>query len=554
MSCTGVAVVVPDSKARRIAARSDADRKFVSAQVSVAGQEIARRVAARNAPLVSNRMKHTPQGPVECKVIAIPLFTSKRKFIGAFVVINRADGASFDERAVRRAERLSRLLVQSHRSEKDPLTRLLTWDAFKNKAIRWANQSGAEKPYSIAYGDIDRLHIVNDLSGFAAGDRVIADVGTAVRRRVRAANGLATRLSGDRFTLLLPRHSLEQARQVAEEITAAVAKLTTESRERHHKVTLSWGIALASGGEVGLNRGIAEAEIACKAAKDRGRARTEVYVSNDVSIVRRLDDVAEIGRVHSALREGRVEVFAQPILPLLNHKLEVTYELLARLRTADGEVIEPTTFMSAAIRYQVLPELDRAVVRCAFRQLQEFYRRSAGEAPRVSINLSGPTIGAEDFADWMLAIMQEYGIDGSRLVFEITEAVAAANTERLQQCMKRLTAAGARFALDDFGTGVNSLAYLKSLDVATIKLDGSYVRDVETNSRSEALVTAIVQLATGMGITTVAEYVETPSLRARLAQLGVQFGQGYAIGRPAPLKDVLDAVAGRGSEQFSLSA
>jgi diguanylate cyclase (GGDEF)-like protein len=554
MKCAGLAILVPNSKARRVAARTAADTKFVNAQAAIIGDELARRVAQTQAPLVSNRIKHQVSGPIACKLIAVPLMSSKNKLLGALVIFSRPDAPSFDDKAVQRAERIAKVVVDSYRNDKDALTRLLTWDAFKRKATRWAKELGSKEPYCIAYGDIDRLHVVNDLSGFAAGDRVIADVGTAVRRRVREVGGYAARLSGDRFTLLLPKHTLEAARKLCDGIAAAVGQLATESRERPHQVTLSWGIALATGGQAGLEHGIAEAEIACKAAKERGRARVEIYQSNDASIVRRYDDVAEIARLHEALTNERVELFAQPIAPLINQQLDVTYELLARLRTAQGDLIEPSTFMSAATRYQVLPQLDRAVVRRAFTQLKDFFKKSGGETPRVSINLSVPTICGDDFADWMLALMAEFEINGSRLVFEITEAAAAANIERLQQSMKRLTATGARFALDDFGTGVNSLAYLKSLDVGTIKLDGSYVRDVEKNSRSEAMVTAIVQLANGMGITTVAEYVETPSLRARLAQLGVQFGQGFAIGRPAPLQDVLDAVAARGSEQFSLSA
>src|SRR5678815_315016 len=142
--------------------------------------------------------------------------------------------------------------------------------------------------------------------------------------------------------------------------------------------------------------------------------------------------------------------------------------------------------------------------------------------------------------------MAKYGIDGTSLVFEINEAAAAANLQQVQHFIRRLTSHGVRFALDDFGTGVSSLAYLKNLDINTIKLDGSYVRDVLTNPRSQALVRAIVQLAEAMGITTVAEYVESNGVRDRLASLGIQFGQGFALGRPGPLDDVLTAIAESG--------
>jgi EAL domain-containing protein (putative c-di-GMP-specific phosphodiesterase class I) len=239
-------------------------------------------------------------------------------------------------------------------------------------------------------------------------------------------------------------------------------------------------------------------------------------------------------------------VFAQPITPLINHNLPITYELLVRIIDAKGNIVEAADFMSAATRYQILPEIDRAVCERAFQQLSESQKT---QAPlRVSINLSGPTLSDPEFLEWLLSAMAKYGIDGTSLVFEITEAAAAANMLQVQQFIRRLTSHGVKFALDDFGTGVSSLAYLKNLDINTIKLDGSYVRDVLTNPRSQALVSAIVQLANAMGITTVAEYVESNGVRDRLAALGIQFGQGYALGRPGPLVDVLAAVADRASE------
>jgi EAL domain-containing protein (putative c-di-GMP-specific phosphodiesterase class I) len=224
----------------------------------------------------------------------------------------------------------------------------------------------------------------------------------------------------------------------------------------------------------------------------------------------------------------------------------VTYELLVRIVDAKGNIVEAADFMSAATRYQILPEIDRAVCERAFEQLSG--AKSASGQLHVSINLSGPTLSDPDFLEWLLASMKKHEIDGNCLVFEITEAAAAANLQQVQHFIRRLAVLGVRFALDDFGTGVSSLAYLKNLDISTIKLDGSYVRDVLTNTRSQALVRAIVQLADAMGITTVAEYVESNGVRDRLATLGIQFGQGFALGRPGPLDDVLAAVADRAPE------
>jgi EAL domain-containing protein (putative c-di-GMP-specific phosphodiesterase class I) len=310
---------------------------------------------------------------------------------------------------------------------------------------------------------------------------------------------------------------------------------------------MSWGAVSTAALDLHLDHRIAEAEIACKAAKDRGRGRVEVYQDTDHSMIRRHDEISLIGSVREALRQRRIVVFAQPITPLINHALPVTYELLVRIIDGKGNMVEAADFISAATRYQILPEIDRAVCERAFEQLAR--SSAAGGTPlRVSINLSGPTLSDPEFLEWLLSSMSKYGIDGTSLVFEITEAAAAANLTQVQQFIRRMTTHGVHFALDDFGTGVSSLAYLKNLEISTIKLDGSYVRDVLTNSRSQALVRAIVQLADSMGITTVAEFVESNGVRDRLAALGIQFGQGYALGRPGPLDDVLAAVAERAAE------
>jgi EAL domain-containing protein (putative c-di-GMP-specific phosphodiesterase class I) len=309
---------------------------------------------------------------------------------------------------------------------------------------------------------------------------------------------------------------------------------------------MSWGAVSTSASDLHLDHRIAEAEIACKTAKDRGRGRVEVYQDTDQSMIRRHDEIGLIGSVREALRHNRIVVFAQPITPLINRALPVTYELLVRIIDCKGNLVEAADFMSAATRYQILPEIDRAVCERAFEQLSGS-TSSAGPL-RVSINLSGPTLSDPEFLEWLLSAMAKYGIDGTSLVFEITEAAAAANLAQVQQFIRRMATHGVRFALDDFGTGVSSLAYLKNLEISTIKLDGSYVRDVLTNTRSQALVRAIVQLADAMGITTVAEFVESNSVRDRLAALGIQFGQGYALGRPGPLEHVLAAVANRAPE------
>jgi Amt family ammonium transporter len=264
-----------------------------------------------------------------------------------------------------------------------------------------------------------------------------------------------------------------------------------------------------------------------------------VYQDADQSIVRRNDDVLVADRLRHALDEGRVEVFAQPIVPLHGERTTKHYELLMRLIGDAGTHLSPAWFMSAATRYRMLPELDRAVLKHVFGKLHQHRAALMQEKLRFSVNLSGPSIGDPDFLEWIAAQIGGGGIPGDWLQFEITETAAVANVAHTQALMRRLKARGVQFALDDFGTGVSSFAYLKFFDVKMLKLDGSFVRDLLGNSRSESLVRGIAQLGRGMNIETVAECVETAAVRDKLTELGVDCAQGFLFGRPCPLDDVL---------------
>jgi diguanylate cyclase (GGDEF)-like protein len=544
LGCTAATAVFPREESRSVWGRSDADADFARGQLGIAGDELARRVIETRKPIATNKLKHVSGGQIACKLVAVPLI-ARGGPAGALIIFNRPDEPSFDEFTVRRLGRFARLLARSATQDLDSLTGLLSWDGFNSRVDAWLRESPPSSMVSLLYGDIDCLHIINDLAGFNDGDRVIARCGTAIRKSLVGPDSFACRLSGDRFTVFLPHMNLAQARQLAETICREVSSHTGGQKGGNHPVSMSWGAVSTNVSDLHLDHRIAEAEIACKTAKDRGRGRVEVYQDTDQSMIRRHDEISLIGSVREALRQERIVVFAQPITPLINTSLPVTYELLVRIVDAKGNIVEAADFMSAATRYQILPEIDRAVCERAFQQLG---KNTSGQPLRVSINLSGPTLSDPDFLEWLVSAMAKYQIDGTSLVFEITEAAAAANLQQAQQFIRRMTSHGVRFALDDFGTGVNSLAYLKNLEISTIKLDGSYVRDVLTNTRSQALVRAIVQLAEAMGITTVAEFVETNGVRDRLAALGIQFGQGFALGRPGPLDDVLAAVAERAPE------
>jgi Amt family ammonium transporter len=289
----------------------------------------------------------------------------------------------------------------------------------------------------------------------------------------------------------------------------------------------------------GFARTLAAAEIACKAAKDHGRARVEVYAHEDSTMVRRHEDILIVGQLREALKNDRMVLYAQRIVPLRDTANAVGYELLVRLQTPEGAIIAPQEFLSAAQRYQLLPAIDRWVLSRALRTLGAWRQLVGQSGLSFSINLSAQSIGDEAFIDQAIEQIRTSGVAPASLTIEITEQTAVSNLATTAMLMQRIRQIGCQVALDDFGTGMNSLAALKGLPVNRIKIDGGFVKDVLTNPRSMAAVHSIMALAQSLELDTVAEYVESEAIATRLATLGINYGQGYAFGMPLPLDEVL---------------
>jgi EAL domain-containing protein (putative c-di-GMP-specific phosphodiesterase class I) len=309
-------------------------------------------------------------------------------------------------------------------------------------------------------------------------------------------------------------------------------------------VSISGGISILLPLEDGVSRAMAAAEIACKTAKDRGRNRIEIYEFEDGSMMRRQRDALLVGQLRSALKADRLLLYAQRIHPLQNPSLAGGYELLLRLREPNGELLTPGPMIEAAQRYQLLPTIDRWVAQSALRTLAPYRGMLRSREVGMSINVSGQSIGDAAFIDTLSQLLREANLPRTCVSFELTEQAAVTNLARAAEMVSRLAVLGCRFALDDFGTGANSLTYLKALQAYRVKIDGAFVRDLLTNRNSQSTVRAIVELAKGLGIETVAEFVEDLKIGAELKTLGVDYAQGYAYGRPEPLSDVLERLAG----------
>src|SRR5215831_11183206 len=355
--------------------------------------------AERDA-VVRNRVRSASNGPLLCRFLLAPVRDTGGELVGVFALYNHANGVEFTNNAAQMAERLARVFAKAIALPRDPLTKLFTHAAFARTVAQQRATLPPDVPSALLYGDIDQLHVINDLFGLQMGDSAIALVGKEISEIAKVAEASASRLSGDRFTVFVPNCTLERARELAERIRTAVANIRFTSNDQPIQISMSFGVAPFLANEPSLDHGLAAAEFACKAAKDRGRNRVEAYQDTDESIIRRRDDMLIVGRLRAALDESRFRVFAQPIARLIPGEHTRRFEMLVRLIDEKDKLVMPQQFISSATRYQLLPQLDRHVIDHVLNKLREARAQPGFQPVSVSLNLSGPTISDERFADW----------------------------------------------------------------------------------------------------------------------------------------------------------
>jgi diguanylate cyclase (GGDEF)-like protein len=496
----------------------------------------------QNRPLVSNRVGQGRAGSVPCKVLCVPIVRESGRVIGLMAFYNPSGAPDFLNRQVFLARHIGRQAASIIEAQFDLMTGLYTRTGLDQMFSR-AEESAGFVEHSVLYLDIDHMHVANELHGFELGNELIVRVADLLSMPILPAEALAARISGDRFAVILPQSSCQEAVRIAERLQAAAAQIVIGPSKDVFDVSISCGVSILLPMPDGLARAIAAAELACKTAKQRGRNRVELYAFEDGSMMRRHSDALAVGTLRSALKADRLLLYAQRITPLQNTSLPGGYELLLRLRDVDGTLVPPGPLIDAAQRYQILPSIDRWVIQRALQMLGPYRSMLSSRELGMSINVSGQSISDEVFIDQLTHFLKDANLPQKCVSVELTEQAAITNMPRANQMVTRLGALGCRFALDDFGTGANSLSYLKALKIYRVKIDGSFVRDILTNRNSQATVRAIVELARGMGIETVAEYVETMEIARAVKALGVDYAQGYAYGKPEPLSELLDNLA-----------
>ncbi len=427
----------------------------------------------------------------------------------------------------------------SYHASHDILTGLVNRREFESRVERALKSAKArETSYALLYLDLDQFKIVNDSCGHSAGDALLGQLGALLKSKIRWRDTLA-RLGGDEFGVLLESCTLEEAMNTAETLRMAISEYKFLWDERSFRLGVSIGVVPITAENEDVAGLLTAADSACAAAKEAGRNRIHSFQENDIDLMRRRREMQWAARINNALEESRFELFRQSIQPLQAEEQGSHYEILLRMRDENGSIISPGLFIEAAERYSITPNIDRWVIRSAFRWLVS----EADERERLSlcsINLSGQSLGDEKFLPFVVDQFRMSGIDATKICFEITETAAIASYSQANRFINALKELGCKFALDDFGTGLSSFGYLKHFPVDYLKIDGSFVKEILHDPIDREMVRSINEIGHLTGKKTIAEFAENEEIITMLRGMGIDYAQGYGVSEP---KRVTRAVA-----------
>jgi diguanylate cyclase (GGDEF)-like protein/PAS domain S-box-containing protein len=422
----------------------------------------------------------------------------------------------------------------SYQASHDALTGLVNRREFERRlqeSLEEAHAGGAR--HVLCYLDLDRFKAVNDECGHSAGDGMLREVAGLIKDAVRDSDTVA-RLGGDEFGILLAGCPLEKARQIADDVVRTVGEFRFVWKDKIFSIGVSVGLVEISRESGSLEDLLGAADSACYVAKKQG-GHVHVYSARDEAAARGRGEIHWLQRLQSALRDGRFELHAQPIVAVDAEAARGPgLEVLLRLRDDDGAFVTPAEFMAAAERYRLMPHVDRWVVQAA---LAAFARGVLKLPPGRSlcINLSGQTLGDGSFLEYVVECLDRTGVSPDRVCFEVTENSVITNIEHARRFIGVLHGMGCQFALDDFGRGLSSFANLKNLQLDYLKIDGYFIRNLASDTVNQAMVTAMIKMARSLNFQVIAEHVEDVAAADSARRMGVDFLQGYQTGRPQPL-------------------
>lgn len=427
-----------------------------------------------------------------------------------------------------------------HLADHDSLTGLVNRRAFESKTKRCLKDvKNNHKTCCILYMDLDQFKIVNDLCGHSAGDLFLKNISQRLYKHAKKLNKehIIARLGGDEFGILLIDESISQAQYLAEQFRQLVDEFLFVWEGNRFALSVSIGLVELLPFHHNMEQVLVMADTACYLAKDQGRNRVHTFVESDQELQFRQLEMQWVSNIKQALSEDQFFLVFQHIASNQKQDTLYHYEILIRLINQQGNLCSPGQFLPAAERYNLMPNIDRWVIRHYFAWLHA-HPEHLQKLGTASINLSTESIGDKSFSGFLRNIFNDYAIPPEKICFEITESMAITHLDNTHNFIDAFHKLGCKFALDDFGTGFSSYAYLKELNVDYLKIDGIFIRNLTEDDVSLAMVKSISDVATAIGIETIAEFVETEEIRQKLIEIGITYSQGYHIHKPVKLDTI----------------
>jgi diguanylate cyclase (GGDEF)-like protein/PAS domain S-box-containing protein len=466
--------------------------------------------------------------PVQTSVA--PILGKQNKLLGAIMIIRDV------------SEQRELLQKIEHQAYHDPLTGLINRHALTRELIMaWGMCKDYQSEHSLVFIDLDRFKVVNDTCGHHAGDELLKDLTNLIRQQIRRSDVLSdldreessigdalARVGGDEFALFLRDCPLDAAKRISLHIIESIKEYVFIWDHKQFRVGASIGIAAMTENSSSINEVMRNADSACYEAKNLGRGKVFVHTLNHEEIDRRQKEIAWVPRIHQALAENHFALRRQPITPLISADDQRYFEVLISLKGNNrDEYIPPNAFLPAAERYHMLEEIDRWVIAQAFKEMANNDSRAI-----YAINLSIDSLADSEILNYIQSGLNHYHLDPRRLIFEISGSAAIKNLQTCNTLIETLRGQGCRFALGDFGPSLGYFSYMKALKVDFVKIDGNLMKNVARDMMDYTIVESIHQLAHKLGMATIAVFVEDDACLNSIKNIGIDYAQGWAIGKP----------------------
>ena len=417
-------------------------------------------------------------------------------------------------------------------AQHDKLTTLLNRRAFDSYLANFLDDAKSyNHEHSLMFLDLDQFKIINDTCGHMAGDQLLKEISPILQSILRDSDVIA-RLGGDEFGIILANCKVSKTSVIADKILNAIRAYVFIFEGREYRIGVSIGVVPVNRQCKDASELLSSADMACYAAKDRGR--NQLYVLTEKEEIKEIRDQMEWpSRIDKAIENGQLQLACQTA-KCLNDELKFNeyIELLIRLKDEDGQFIPTYKLIEAAELYNFIDVIDRWVTKTTFEHIHHGRIKLTAQTV-VAINLSGATMTSKDFAIYVQELFDSYPeIPAEQICFEVTETAAVNNLDHANQLIDTLKTTGCLFALDDFGSGLSSLTYLKKLNVDFLKIDGSFIRDITSDHINRVMVESVVQMSKALNLPTVAEWVEDKAIYDLIKKIGISYAQGYYVHKP----------------------